>query len=315
MKLNPQKYNDIILSTVQNFTHEIRDIMMCRGLQMIDFVEHDVELPSAVFENGETGKYSYESVESISIDADLNIIVKGESGITGYLDGEYGDYFDIACRIGPIYRAVVESLDRVDNGQSCFAKEEFEEKYSHGVTKDMWLAIIVLLDLSEEQKNNIISMKITESDDKFDYIYVDFGERYNYANYCVIRDKKSDDIYMPIEAEGAYPASVKDINMYAWADKDNNKIMLNSENEMEKYDATTRRRLEYLNANFPTIFDGISFRWHKNHTMCVQSTYDRYNENGDKNISYVAIYDKPTDIIPLKLSKMEKLDVSFPPLF
>jgi len=312
--MNANKYSEIISNAVANCSREMMDMMKARGLKMVDFVEHDVYLPTTVFEQEGDGSYIFDTIESISLTDENEIIVKGERGI-GYLDCFYGDFFKVADSIGSIYRALVESFERVDEGKSRFVKEEFEEKYSYGVTKDMWSAIIFLLDLGENDVNNIVSMKLTESDDKFDYIYIDFNDKYNGANYCVIRDKKNDDIYLPIESNGAYPATIKDISMYSWANIEGEKIMLNSENEMEKYDATTRRRLEYLNKNFPTIFDGISFRWHKNHTMCVQSTYDRYNENGDKNISYVAIYNKPTDIIPLKLSKMEKLDVSFPPLF
>jgi len=310
--MNKYKYSDIICDAVANCTKEMISLMKERGLKMVDFVEHDVDLPSTVFENESTGEYQFEDIESISLNEENEIIVKGESGITGYLDKYYGDFFKVADSIGYIYRALVESLERVDEGLSTFAKEEYEEKYSHGVTKDMWEAIIFLLNLTEEQTNDIVSMKITESDDKFDFIYIDFNENYFGTNYCIIRDRKNNDIYMP-QSDGAYPACINDIAMYTWVDIERNSIMLNTENEMENFDNTTHERLVYLNKNFPDIFDGISFVWHKNHTMCVKSKQDE--RNGDTKTSYVAIYDKHTDIVPIKLSRMEKLDVDFPPLF
>lgn len=310
--MDRNKYNNLICEAVQNCTAEIVSLMKERGLRMIDFVEHDIDLPTTTFENGSSGEYSFECIESIYLDENENIILTGESGITAYLDGNYGDFFKVADTIGALYAAVYDCFERVDFGKSHFAEEEYEEKYSHGVTKDMWVDIILLLGLTDTEAEYIQSMKITESDDKFDYIYIDFGEQRFGANYCVIRDKKNDDLYKPCECAEAYPASVKDIAMYAWVDANNNKIMINTDNEMEKYDSTTRQRLEYLNKNFPAIFDGISFVWHKNHTMCVKSKSDE--RNGDTKISYVAIYNHHTDIVPVKLSKMEKLDVEFPAL-
>lgn len=310
--MDRNKYNNLICNAVQNCTEEIASLMKERGLRMIDFVEHDIDLPTTTFENGSSGEYSFECIESIYLDSEENIILNGESGIQAYLDGNYGDFFNVADTIGALYAAVYDCFEKVDFGKSHFTEEEYEEKYSHGVTKDMWEAIILLLDLTPTDAAAIESMKITESDDKFDYIFIDFGGQRIGASYCVIRDKKNDDLYMPSENGGCYPASVKDIAMYAWIDKDNNKIMLNTDNEMEKYDSTTRQRLKYLNKNFPAIFDGISFVWHKNHTMCVKSKSDE--RNGGTKTSYVAIYRHHTDIVPVKLSKMEKLDVEFPAL-
>lgn len=310
--MDRNKYNNLICKAVQNCTEEIVSLMKERGLRMVDFVEHDIDLPTTTFENGSSGEYSFECIESIFLDSEENIILNGESGIQAYLDRTYGDFFDVADTVGKIYAALYDCFERVDFGKSHFTEEEYEEKYSHGVTKDMWVAIILLLGLTETEAEYIQSMKIAESDDKFDYIYIDFGEQRYGANYCVIRDRKNDDLYKPCECSEAYPATIKDIAMYAWVDANNNKIMINTDNEMEKYDSTTRQRLEYLNKNFPAIFDGISFVWHKNHTMCVKSKSDE--RNGDTKTSYVAIYKHHTDIVPVKLSKMEKLDVEFPAL-
>lgn len=309
--LYSNKYNDIIVNAVHNCTDEIISLMEKRGLYQIDFRKHDGDPVYSIFEDTSTAisKYWCEEVISIHIDENKNLIVTGESGITGYVDNMWGDYFTVADTMPKIYEKVIDIFNKINKKEDFFHNDEYEEKYSHGVTKDMWNTIIILLELTPEEEQNIKSMKITESDDKFDYIYIDFGGKFslNGANYCAIRDRKNDDIYIPTSAQGTYPASLTEASMYAWVNQEHEKIMLNSNNEMENYDELTRKRLEYLNgegnARVGFVFDGIKFIWHKNHTICVKSQKDIREGNDD--ISYVAIYNRKSDIVPIKFYRQQ----------
>ena len=106
------RFNDCLSNLVAVCTAEMLDIAHRKGVVSVVFKDHPkVEAPYATF-NDDGGHYAWCPVTELVFNFDENqIIVRGDDHGTvwmGYLDGSWGDYFDVGHSFGHIYEAFVK---------------------------------------------------------------------------------------------------------------------------------------------------------------------------------------------------------------
>lgn len=294
--MDKYKYINETTDMVGRCTREMVALMKEHNLNVVNF-DNLIDAPAATFENEDDFRfefgYYYERIKSISLDEDDNIIVAAENGLTGYLDGNYGDFFNVADKIGEIYRALVEKI-------------EMEDKI---LTKEEKTKILGILNLSGDTRMMPI---VAEENDDFVIIYLKFNGTVG-DNMSVLRDKKTNELFIP--TSDAYPMCIVNANTYVYhslSDESETKTDIAFTDKFEKItmDKNLKDKLTYLNNcgvsdEEGIIFDGITFVWLKNHTLCVKSARR-------PNKSYIAVYKHRRDIVPSKFYEEKPLNFNFP---
>lgn len=299
--MDKYKYINETTDMVGRCTREMVALMKEHNLNVVNF-DNLIDAPAATFENEDDCKfefgYYYERIKSISLDEDDNIIVTAENGLTGYLDGNYGDFFNVADKIGEIYRALVEKI----------------EKEYKILTKEEKAKIFEILNLNRDTHMTPI---IADRNDDFVLIYLGFNDSAGLdgsgRNMSVLRDKKTNELFIP--TSDMYPISLANANTYVYhslSDESETKTDIAFTDKFEKItmDKNLKDKLTYLNNcgvsdEEGIIFDGITFVWLKNHTLCVKSARR-------PNKSYIAVYKHRRDIVPSKFYEENPLNFNFP---
>ena len=108
------KFNDKIIGLVVDATNEIIEMFKEHNLRNIQFMYHpNIDAPFCVFDDGTGEEYKCLKATEIALSPDYStiIIISDETNWQGYLDGFYGDFFDVAQSIGDIYKSVVEVIE------------------------------------------------------------------------------------------------------------------------------------------------------------------------------------------------------------
>lgn len=309
MGLNSKKIETSVRDLINESYADIVSALTENGLRHIHFSNYYVDPPIVHVWNNDMNGEDIDVIDYISLTDDNNIVgYTKKTNDTIYYEQEL-DYMTPVSLMGilSLHHSISKIFNLFVDGKIEFSSIEYDSKYRY-VSKSTWDEITTLLALDEKQIDDIISMNVIEENDDYKLIYIDFDEKLYGANYSVIINKHNNKIFKPIA--NTYPLNLRDINMYAWVDSNNKCIMFNSNNKMKKFDSITYNRLCYLNTHFTDIFDDIVFVWRRHHTLCVRS-YKDIDAHNEKT-SYVAVYEHSNDIIPISLSKMEKLDVNFP---
>lgn len=294
--MDKYKYINETTDMVGRCTREMVALMKEHNVNVVNF-DNLIDAPSATFEEEFVGYY-YQAIKSISLDEDDNIIVTAENGLTGYLDGNYGDYFNVADKIGEIYRALVE---------------EIEKEYKI-LTKEEKAKIFEILNLKHDTPMTPV---IADTNDDFVLIYLSFNGVAGLdgfgKNMSVLRNKKTNELFIP--TSDAYPITLATANTYVYhslSDESETKTDIAFTDKFEKItmDKNIKDKLIYLNNcgvsdEEGIIFDGITFVWLKNHTLCVKSAHR-------PNKSYIAVYKHRKDIVPSKFYEEKPLNFNFP---
>lgn len=114
MKYDKDKYNYKISDLVADATSDIKEMFKEHNLCKICFTFHpNVDAPHCIFEREINGKSEYKRlpIYEISLNGNDLVIIAEDTRFSGYLDGFYGDYFDVGQRIGQIYESVVEVIE------------------------------------------------------------------------------------------------------------------------------------------------------------------------------------------------------------
>lgn len=110
---DPNKYNNLSCMCVELCTLEMMALAKRHGIQKFSFNDFpEVDTPSATFDNGDTDAYL--DVDSLEFSEDgikVNSVAGG--GFCGYLDGQYGEYFDTAEALPKIYNAFIKALNTI----------------------------------------------------------------------------------------------------------------------------------------------------------------------------------------------------------
>lgn len=111
-------YNWKVSDLVSACHKDIVDIMKKNGIEKIMFYQHkDVlgdGIPMVIF-NNDKGKVSYQELREITHQNDSNLVyVSSDCKFSGYTDGYYGDYFDVAHSLPKIYAAIVDVVNAND---------------------------------------------------------------------------------------------------------------------------------------------------------------------------------------------------------
>lgn len=249
----------------------------------------------------------------------------------------YGDYF--ACLPGAKAPAGIIVSSEIDNRWDDIYKWAVRRRnepadYFWGVClSDVFVDDYFVRVVSDEdikhikfvlKLDSIYCVSFVEENDEFEFYYIDCNDDYAGSNMSCLKEKATGKIFFPDST--TYPISLAEAPMYAWVTSKVNIeektiesrdiTLMNDDGKMEKYNHVTRDRLEFLNHNGALvnedgeeIFDGITFVWQKNHTLCVKSYKDI--AAGRKDISYIAIYKEVTDITPIKFYRQQNLNIEF----
>lgn len=111
-------YNWKVSDLVSACHKDIVDIMKENGIEKIMFYQHEDVLeegvPMVTF-NNDKGKVSYQELGEITYMDDSNLVyISHDCKFSGYTDGYYGDYFDIAQSLPKIYAAIVDIVNAND---------------------------------------------------------------------------------------------------------------------------------------------------------------------------------------------------------
>lgn len=112
---DPDKYNDLISGLVAVCTREMISMARRKGISELRFEDHpDVDEPFATFNADDpvTGcsMDAHLAVASMEFSDDEIVIRPKDEKFSGYLDGHYGEGFDVAQSLPHIYKAFVEAV-------------------------------------------------------------------------------------------------------------------------------------------------------------------------------------------------------------
>ncbi len=111
-------YNWKVSDLVSACHKDIVDIMKENNIEKIMFYQHedvlDDGIPMVTFNNDE-GNVSCQELGEITYRDDSNLVyISSDCEFSGYTDGYYGDYFDIAQSLPKIYAAIVDIVNSND---------------------------------------------------------------------------------------------------------------------------------------------------------------------------------------------------------
>lgn len=111
--LKDNKFNDITVGTVAVCTLEMLALAKRFGITDIELDKYDdIEDCHATFDN-DGGESRYQQVSALRFNQDeKTVTIFGALGDSGYLDCQYGDYFDVAKSLPHIYKAFMECLKK-----------------------------------------------------------------------------------------------------------------------------------------------------------------------------------------------------------
>lgn len=167
---------------------------------------------------------------------------------------------------------------------------------------------------NKELLDDIKSVKVVETknvnDIPIEYIYIDTEDKWEYANWCVLRiDGK---LYENVDG-GAYPSCIDDARMYVWGGIKNNgeSIVCKLSTDFipidmgkEWSESIIEKRLEFLareGVHFGADFDGMSIDYNDATKMQVRNYADI--RNGDDTY-YLAKYESINDYVPTSVIKV-----------
>ena len=111
-------YNWKVSDLVSACHKDIVDIMKENSIEKIMFHQHEDVLgdgiPMVTF-NNDKGNVSCQEVGEITYMNDSNLVyISSDCKFSGYTDGYYGDYFDVAQSLPKIYAAIVDIVNAND---------------------------------------------------------------------------------------------------------------------------------------------------------------------------------------------------------
>lgn len=129
LTIDPDRYSEMTVNTVAFCTLQLCALAENLGVKEIDFTQHpDIDTPHAVFDNGGTEE-NYDSNKWLAVrklvfnpepdEENIRIsVVSEEDGYEGYLDNQYGDFFDIAESLPLIFNSAVKILKKIAESKS-----------------------------------------------------------------------------------------------------------------------------------------------------------------------------------------------------
>lgn len=118
MKYQPNLYNERISDLVSQCHKDIVEMFRDNGIEKILFGQHkDVlsnGIPYATFEGDDSSRYMDDVEEIVLSEGDHHLTIIGKKRYSGFTDGYYGDYFDVAQSLPRIYAAICEIINAGD---------------------------------------------------------------------------------------------------------------------------------------------------------------------------------------------------------
>lgn len=118
MKYQSNLYNERVADLVSRCHRDIVEMFKDNGIEKIIFSQHEDVLsegiPYATFEGDDFSSYSDDVTEIVLSEDDNHLTIIGKKGYSGFTDGYYGDYFDVAQSLPRIYAAICDVINAGD---------------------------------------------------------------------------------------------------------------------------------------------------------------------------------------------------------